>query len=220
MMDAWRVLLVDDHPLTRHGLRTVIELIPGVTVIGETESGADAVRLAKQAEANLVFMDLNLPETSGIEATRMLRAALPETLVVAMTMRQEEATIRQAIDAGVSGYLLKSASLNEIRSALESLTPGGMYLSPAIAGVLVRSGSNGVVRGSNGEVYEHVSPREREVLTLLARGLSARHIAKELHISERTVNTHVTHVYRKLAVNNRVEAINAARRLGLVEPVA
>jgi len=219
-MDAWRVLLVDDHPLTRHGLRTVIELIPGVTVIGETESGADAVRLAKQAEANLVFMDLNLPETSGIEATRMLRAALPETLVVAMTMRQEEATIRQAIDAGVSGYLLKSASLNEIRSALESLTPGGMYLSPAIAGVLVRSGSNGVVRGSNGEVYEHVSPREREVLTLLARGLSARHIAKELHISERTVNTHVTHVYRKLAVNNRVEAINAARRLGLVEPVA
>jgi len=216
----WRVLLVDDHAVVRAGIRMLVDATPGVEVVGEAPDAERAVALCNELEPNLVLMDLNMPGMSGVEATRVLLREHPDMLVVILTVQEAEEDVRAAIAAGAAGFLSKSSTLDELKALFEGLEPGRLYLTPVVAGRLVKAvladptGGNG--RGHGGLV-DPITDREGEILGLLSRGLSARRIATMLSISERTVNSHIDHIYRKLGVNNRVEAVRRAVNLGLLD---
>jgi len=218
MVERWRVLIADDHGVTRAGVRVLLESIDDVDVIGEAATGAEAVQRAIEGEANLVVMDLTMPEGGGLEAIAQLKAKDPSIEILALTVHEEHSYAVDAINAGASGFLTKSASIHDVRAALDALRSGGSYIAPAVAQRLIRSAVTGSRSGDGVSIGpEAVTNRERDVLQLLAEGLSARMIAKRLGISERTVNTHVGNLYRRMGVTNRVDAIRAGMRAGLVE---
>lgn len=213
-----RILICDDHAVTRHGLRLMAETIDGVEVVGEAETGGEALEKASTLRPDLVMMDLDMPEMGGLEAIRKLKAEMPEVDVLVLTVHEEEQPIFDAIASGAAGYLAKSSGVDEIRGALVAVRAGGGYITPAMAGRALRYVSkkaDDVNRAAS--AVDMTTPREREILALLGKGLSARRIATRLSISERTVNTHVGHIYRRLGVNNRVDAVREGMRLGLVE---
>lgn len=213
-----RVFIVDDHAVARTGLRLLAEALPGVTVVGEASTGIEAVEACRTLRPDVVLMDLEMPEMDGIEATRRLKREVGDTAVLVLTVHDDDASILDAIRAGVSGFLPKSAGLDEIQAAFEALRSGGAYLSAAIGGRALDYLSKKAGEAERtAEAWELITGREREILGLLGRGLSARRIATRLGISERTVNTHVSHVYRRLGVNNRVDAVREGMRLGLIE---
>jgi DNA-binding NarL/FixJ family response regulator len=215
----YRILICDDHAVTRTGLRIMAETLDGVSVVGEAENGAEAVQLSTELEPDLVLMDIQMPELDGIEATRRIIAQQPDVTVVVLSVQEDEDAVFQAIRAGASGYLSKASSLDTVQEAIAAVHSGGTYMTPSIAGIAIRSLSRKVDEaGESARLTEITTQREQEILRLLADGLSARKIASKLGISERTVNTHIGHAYRKLGVNNRVDAVLAAMRLGLVDP--
>lgn len=213
-----RVLVVDDHEITRQGIRLTAEAVVGVEVVGEAGTGTDAVRLCRELAPDLVLMDLDMPEMDGVEATRRLKEESPDTTVLVLTVHDDEEAAIAAIRAGASGFVPKSSSVAEIRTALDALKSGQTYI-PSTSGVgllrYLREAAGGLERDA--PRAQRITERERQILVLLAHGLSARQIGKNLGISERTVNTHVGSVYRKLGVNNRIGAVRAAVRAGLVE---
>lgn len=218
MTATWRVLIVDDHPVTRHGLHLMAANIDGVEVVGEAETGAHALEVAAERRPNLILMDLDMPEMGGLDAIRRIKADMPDVDILVLTVHEDEESIFEAISSGASGYLAKSSTVDEIRSALHALNAGGAYITPSMAGKALRYVSRKAEEVKQASMaVEMTTPREREILELLGRGLSARRIASRLGISERTVNTHVGHIYRRLGVNNRVDAIREGMRLGLVE---
>lgn len=213
-----RLLIADDHAITRHGIRLMADSLPGVEVVGEAMNGTEAIRLALDLRPDIVLMDVSMPETDGIEAIRRLRVEMPDLVILVLTVHEDSDTVYEAIRAGASGFLPKSASLVEIRAALLEGGPEGVYVAPAIAGRLVRSMAdrmNG--RAGSSATPARITSREREVLAHLGHGLSARSIGMRLGISERTVNTHVGNIYRKLDVDNRVDALREGMRIGLIE---
>ncbi len=217
-LGAWRVLIADDHAVTRSGIRLMAEMVDGFEVVGEAATGTEAIRLCGELHPDLVLMDLQMPEMHGIECTRRVKEQFPDIQVLILTVHEDEEAVFEAIRAGASGYLSKTASVSDVRTALDAVRSGGTYLTPSIAGIAIRSLSKRVNEAHKASrASDLTTQREREVLGLLAKGLSARAIASRLGISERTVNTHIGHAYRKLGVNNRVDAILAAMRLGLVE---
>lgn len=218
MSVKWKVLIVDDHAVTRHGLKLMAENLDDVEVVGEAETGAEALRAAREFQPNVVLMDLDMPEMGGIEAIGHLKKDMPDVDVLVLTVHEDEEAVFDAISAGASGYLAKSASVDEIRGALRALRSGGAYITPTMAGKALRFVSRKADEVKRtAEAVDMTTPREREILDLLGRGFSARRIASRLGISERTVNTHVGHIYRRLGVNNRVDAVREGMRLGLVE---
>lgn len=214
----WRIVVADDHAVTRSGIRMMLESIDGVEVVGEAATGSQALRLCEELEPDAVLMDIEMPDMDGIHATEQIRAEHPGVGVLMLTVHEHGDAVFEAMRAGASGYLPKSASLDEVREAVDTLRAGGTYMTPSLAGLAIRSLTRKVddVREA-AKMAEMTTPREREVLELLSQGLSARAIARRLGISERTVNTHIGHVYRKLGVNNRVDAVLAGLKLGLVE---
>ena len=212
-----KVLIADDHPVSRQGVRLMIEMLPGVEVVGEANNGNEALELCAETHPDLVLMDLDMPEMSGIETIKRLKESQPETAVLVLTVHDGEEAIFDAVRAGASGYLTKSAGLEEIGRALDAMRSGGSYMASHVAGKAISYLSR---RSEQAQLavtaVESTTVREREVLLLLGEGLSARRIAGRLGISERTVNTHVGHLYRRLGVNNRVDAVREAMRLGLV----
>ena len=221
MTDAhWRVLIVDDHEVTRHGVRALLTAVEGAEVVGEAANGRDAVSLCKQLHPDVVLMDLHMPGGDGVTAIREIKQIpppAPDIAVVVLTVVDDEDEILEAIRAGASGYLSKSSSAAEIQGALELLSPKGVQLSGDVAARIVRRllVAPSVQHAENGS---GLTPREEEVLTMLAEGLSARVIARRLTISERTVTSHLDHAYRKLGVNNRVDAVREAIVRGVVDP--
>jgi two-component system, NarL family, response regulator LiaR len=203
------VLIVDDHPIVREGLRRALERDSAFEVLGEAETGTEAITESQRLRPNVVLMDLSLPELDGVSATAILHRDLPETEVVVLTGVLNPTSVIEAMQAGASGYLFKDTKANEIREAIKGAMEGRVYLSPQVAALLVNQ-----IQPSG-----HIDPlteREREVLRLLAHGSSNKEIMQILHITEATVKAHVRHILSKLGAQSRTQAILIAMRLGLV----
>jgi DNA-binding NarL/FixJ family response regulator len=212
--DAIRVLLVDDHAVVREGLRTFLELQDGVEVVGEAEDGQGALREAERLRPDVILMDLVMPELDGVGAMRELRRLLPRSRVIVLTSFVDDERLLPAIQAGASGYLLKDVQPRELARAVRAAHAGEALLDPLVAARLVEA----IARPPGEEPPERLTPREREVLELIGRGLSNKRIAFELGVSEKTVKTHVGHVLAKLGVTDRTQAALYAVRAGLLSP--
>ncbi len=208
---AIRVLIVDDHSVVREGLRMFLVRDPDLEVVGEALDGAEALQQARQLRPDVVVMDLLMPVMDGITATRAIRRELPETEVLALTSVLESASVVDAIRAGAIGYLLKDTQAAELRKAIKAAAAGQVQLSPQASAHLL-----GAIRTP--ELPEPLTPREMDVLRLLAQGQSNKEIARALDLVEETVKSHVRHILAKLGVQSRTQAVLAAIRLGIVSP--
>jgi len=208
---AIRVLIVDDHSVVREGLRMFLVRDPDLEVVGEALDGAEALQQARQLRPDVVVMDLLMPVLDGIAATRAIRRELPETEVLALTSVLESASVVDAIRAGAIGYLLKDTQAAELRKAIKAAAAGQVQLSPQASAHLL-----GAIRTP--ELPEPLTPREMDVLRLLAQGQSNKEIARALDLVEETVKSHVRHILAKLGVQSRTQAVLAAIRLGIVSP--
>ncbi len=213
MSEAIAVLLVDDHAVVREGLRTFLELQDGIDVVGEAADGEAAVREAERVRPDVILMDLVMPRLDGVGAMRELRRRVPESRVIVLTSFADDERLLGAIRAGAAGYLLKNAEPQEVVRAVRAASAGQTLLDPAVAARVVESiADRDQVAGA-----ESLTPREREVLRLIARGRSNKLIARELGIAEKTVKTHVGHVLAKLGVTDRTQAAVIAVRTGLAD---
>jgi two-component system, NarL family, response regulator LiaR len=204
-----RVVVADDHPVVRQGLRMLLAADPELAVAGEAGTGVEAVRLARELRPDVVLMDLVMPEMDGIAATAAIRREAPGTEVLALTSVLEDASVADAVRAGAIGYLLKDTEVVELRRAIKAAAAGQVQLSREAAARLMRE-----VRAP--QRPEHLTGRETDVLRLLARGLANKEIAGELGIAETTVKWHVQAILAKLGVESRTQAVLHAMRAGLV----
>jgi DNA-binding NarL/FixJ family response regulator len=202
------VLLVDDHPVVREGLRRMIDAEHDLTVVGEAGSGAEAIALAESLRPDVILMDLRMPDVDGVTATERILAALPRTRIVVVTTYESDTDILRAVEAGAAGYLLKDASRAELAEAVRDAARGKTVLAPTVAGRLVH-----FVRQPTSVT---LSTREVEVLGQVAKGKTNAEIGHLLHISEATVKTHLLRAFNKLGVSDRTAAVTTAMSLGLL----
>jgi DNA-binding NarL/FixJ family response regulator len=202
-----RVLVADDHPIVRSGIVALLQTAEDVEVVGEAATGEQAVELALELKPDIVLMDLRMPGIDGDEATARILAARPEVRVLILTTYESDDSILTAIEAGASGYLLKAAPQDEILAGVRAVARGDVALAPRIATLLVQRLKSPA---------PSLSPRETEVLTLVAAGQSNPSIAAALFVSEATVKTHLLHVFEKLGVSDRTRAVTKAMELGLI----
>lgn len=208
-----KVLVVDDHRLVREGLVSLLRLNPEIEVVGEASGGEEAVARARGLRPDVVLMDIGMPGMNGITATRLIKKDLPETKVIMLTMLDQEGYVYEAVKAGATGYLLKNTSLDELVKAIKEVYKGGATLHPEAQAQLLKEYV--YLAQSNRDTYG-LSERELEVLQLLGDGLSNKEIADKLFISIQTVKTHITHIFEKLGVKDRTEAVATALRRGLI----
>jgi DNA-binding NarL/FixJ family response regulator len=203
-----RLILVDDHPVVRHGIRGMLENEPDLTVVGEASSGHEGVALAAELRPDIVLMDLRMPGGDGVEATARIVATVPGARVIVLTTYESDRDILRAIEAGAGGYLLKDASPAELAEGVRAAARGETVLAPSVASTLVRQ-----VRSP---APPALSAREAEVLRLVARGLTNADIGRELYIAEATVKTHLLRAFAKLDVADRTAAVTRAMSHGLL----
>jgi DNA-binding NarL/FixJ family response regulator len=203
-----RVMLVDDHPVVREGLRGMLDAEPDLTVIGEAGSGEEAVALALAERPDVILMDLRMPGLDGAGATEKIMSADIGSRVIVLTTYETDADILRAVEAGAAGYLLKDASRAELAGAIRAATRGETVLAPSVAGRLVRRMRQPAQQG--------LSPREIEVLRLVGKGMTNADVGATLHISEATVKTHLLRVFNKLGVSDRTAAVTTAMKLGML----
>jgi two-component system response regulator NreC len=217
-MSEIRLLLVDDHEVVRTGLRMLLESQSDIKILAEASTGAEAIRLAKEIKPDVVVMDITLPDITGIEATRRLKERQPEIAVVALTIHEDEQYFFEMLQAGASGYVPKRAAPEDLISAIRAAFAGEIYLYPSLAKALV-SDYLGRSRTNPAEAsLEALTPRETEVLELLAEGLSNDEIAERLVISRHTVARHRENLMGKLNLHSRSELVKYAIRKGLIAP--
>jgi DNA-binding NarL/FixJ family response regulator len=210
------VLIVDDHDLFRTGLRNLLEE-QGVVLVGEAATGADAVKLVRERNPDVVVMDLNMPGMGGIDATRHISAVAPLTRVVMLTISDEDNDVMDAILAGACGYLLKDSSIQELMAGIRAASRGESLISPYIAAkVLQRVRATSTQPEIASTIRAELSDREVEVLKLIANGKDNAVIAAELHISPKTVKNHISNILMKLQIDNRIQAAVYAVRSGIV----
>jgi DNA-binding NarL/FixJ family response regulator len=206
-----RVVLADDHVVVRRGLAVLLDTLPGIRVVGEADNGRDVLEEVGRRQPDVVVMDLRMPVVDGVEATRAIVRHFPSTAVLVLTMFHEDALVTEAIRAGARGYLLKTADQFEIERALHAVAAGQVILSGDVAlGVLRRAGDR-----AGPAALPELSVRERQVLDLLADGVSNAAIAGRLYLSQKTVANHLSAIFQKLGVSSRGEAIVRARDAGL-----
>src|SRR6266851_3425559 len=213
-----RILLADDHPIVREGLRAVLETQPDFEVIAEAASGDEALRLALNLQPDILLLDLEMPIMDGVETIRRLRQQQPAARVIVFTAFDNDERIIAALEAGANGYLLKGAPREEIFNAIRVTMQGGSLLQPVIASKLLRHVGQqyGARHSSPPALYEALTERELEVLALLAQGMPNKEIAAHLIISERTAKFHVSSIMGKLGATNRTEAVALAAQRGLI----
>jgi DNA-binding NarL/FixJ family response regulator len=209
--DPIRVLLADDQRVVREGLEMLLGLLPGIEVVGAAADGEEAVRLAVARAADVVLMDLRMPRMDGIEATRRLADARPAVRVIALTTYADEPTVLSALRAGARGYLTKDAGAEEISRAIAAVARGEAALDHAVQHHVIGA----VAQGEPTAPPDGLTPREAEVLVLIAEGLSNQEIAERLVVSPATVKTHVNRVFAKAGVRDRAQAVAYAYRSGL-----
>jgi len=217
-MKVVRVLLADDHAIVRAGVRMLLETEPDLEIVGEAENGREAVEMANELQPDIVVMDISMPEMDGFEATKHVKASLPECEVLVLTMHDNEQYFFQALNAGASGYVPKKAAPVALVSAIRAVRDGGVYLHPTVARSVVGDYLRRVEEGGERESYDGLTEREREVLTLIAEGDTSREIALALNISVKTVESHRANIMEKLNLHNRIDLTRYAIRMGLIEP--
>ena len=215
-MSPIRVLIADDQRIVREGLQTLVGLIDGVEVIGVAADGAQALELARQSSPDVVLMDLRMPELDGTQATAEIRAALPATQVLVLTTYADDESIFPALQAGARGYLTKDVGAEEIERAIRSVAGGRTHLDPAVQQRLVNAAiDGGPPPGAGAALPDELTPREAEVLALIAAGRSNAEIAEALVVSAATVKTHVNRIFYKTGARDRAQAVRYAYEHGL-----
>jgi DNA-binding NarL/FixJ family response regulator len=210
MSEPIRILIADDHPVVRDGLQAILSTQPDFVVVGEAATGPDTVRQVAALRPNVVLLDLEMPELDGVETLHHLRHTSPEARVLVFTAFDTDERIVAAVRAGAQGYLLKGAPRAELFDAVRVVHAGGSLLQPIVASKLLRQVSQ------EPPAPDVLTPREYDVLRLLARGLQNKEIAAELGVTERTVKFHIGSVLRKLGAGNRTEALAIAAQQGLI----
>ena len=217
MADKIRLLLADDHAVVRSGLRLLLEAQPDMAIIGEAENGEDAIRRTAELSPDVVLMDIEMPGMNGIEAARRIKAQCPATAVLALTMYEDDQYFFEMLRAGAAGYVPKRAAPDELASAIRAVSRGEVYLHPSLAGRLVYDYLQRRDTDEQEPPADELTPREQEVLTLIAQGLSNSEIAELLVISAKTVDRHRENIMRKLNLHNRVDLVKYALRKGLID---
>jgi DNA-binding NarL/FixJ family response regulator len=218
-MEPIKVLIVDDHTLFRRGIAAVLAIHPDLDVIGEAADGLEAIDMAGKLNPEVILMDLNMPKCSGLEAIQALQAARPDVKVLVLTVSEMEADLFAAIKYGARGYLLKKAEPEELTHAIITIAQGGVIISPMMATKLLsefKDLSSGLARTPAKEEESELTPREGDVLQLVAQGATNKEIADSLYISENTVKTHLQNIMEKLHLANRSQAAAYAIKKGLV----
>jgi DNA-binding NarL/FixJ family response regulator len=210
-----RILLADDHEIVRHGLRRLLEAQTGWSICGEAESGREAVEKTRQLKPDIVILDHSMPELSGAEAARQILKTLPQTEIVILTMHDSEQLLREVLEIGVHGYVLKSDAMSDLVAAVQALTEHKRFLSPGASGLAVE----GFLHGAGGvEPSDRLTPRESEIVQLLAKGKSNKEVASALNISVKTVEAHRANIMHKLNLSSFAELVHYAIRNKIVEP--
>ncbi len=207
-----KIILADDHKIVRQGLRTLLEKESDMQVVAEADDGRMAVRLARELSPQVVIMDVGMPDLNGIEATRQVLAESPGVKVIALSMHSDRRFVMNMLKAGASGYLLKDSAFEELASAIRMVLNNKIYLSTEIANIVIKDYLQG---GGDESVFAVLTPREREVLQLMAEGKSSRQIADRLNISIKTVETHRMQIMHKLEIYSVAELTKYAIREGL-----
>lgn len=213
-MNPLRVLIADDHPLFRDGLRVMLASAEDMELVGEATTGEEAVTMAAELRPDVIVMDVKMPPLSGIEATRRIVESSPNVRVLMVTMFEDDATVFQAMRAGARGYVLKGANYDEMLRAIRAVGNGEGIFSPKIAARLMNFFAN-VHLNTPPEAFPELSEREREILDLIASGLKNAEIANMLYLSPKTVRNHVSNILHKLQIADRAQAIIRAREAGL-----
>lgn len=209
-----RLLLVDDHKIMREGLHALIGREPDLEVVGEAANGREAVALACERAPRVVLMDVAMPDLNGVEATRQIRSAAPGTSVIALSIHRDRRFVTHMLRAGASGYVLKGCSFEELVRAIRAVAAGEVYLTPVVAGALTEDYGAAPASGARGD-RSPLSPREREVLQLLAEGLTTKQVAARLGIRPKTVGVHRHRIMKKLGTETCADMIKWAIRDGL-----
>lgn len=215
-MDSIRVLIADDHPVFRFGMRALLNAMPDTEVVAEATSGHEAVAMASSTQPDVILMDINMPGVNGIEATRRIREAHPNMHILIVTMLEDD-SVFAAMRAGAHGYMVKGAEPAEVLRAIRAVAGGEAIFSPGIAERLIHFFAEPplAAQASAGPPFPELTDREREVLTLIAQGLTNSAIAERLILSPKTVRNYITEIFSKLQVADRAQAIIRARDAGL-----
>lgn len=211
-----RVLIADDHEIVRKGVRLLLDAEPGIEVVGEASDGAEAVRVTAELNPDVVVMDISMPEMNGIEATSAIRVSSPDVNVVGLTMHSDERYFFEMLKAGAAGYVVKGGAPHELVDAIEAAARGDAYVHPSLALKLIKGYMELADRPGPAGHSDSLTAREREVLQLIAEGLTAREIGERLVISVNTVDRHRSNIMGKLDLHNKAELVRYAVRKGLV----
>lgn len=210
-MKPIRILLAEDQTLMRQGLRTLLELEPGMKIVGDADDGRAAVKLALELKPDIILMDVQMPRMNGVEATTAIRGAWPDAKVIILTTFDRDDYVFQGVRAGALGYLLKDLPAQKLYETIRRVHAGEIFIQPEIASRALRAALHPA-----GDLIEPLSEREQEVLVMLAQGIPNKEIAGKLHLAEGTVKNHVSNILGKLQVQNRTQAADLARRRGLI----
>ncbi|MGB3716730.1 MAG: response regulator transcription factor [Candidatus Promineifilaceae bacterium] len=216
-MPKIKLILADDHAVVRSGLRMLLEVQPDIEILAEVESGTEAVAKTRSLQPDIVLMDIQMPGLNGIEATKQIKKLAPDTAVLALTMYEDDQYFFEMLHAGASGYVPKRAAPDELLTAIRAVGRGEVYLYPSLASRLVQDYLKRADSGDQPLIYDDLTPREREVLTLIAEGLSNAEIAEQLVISVKTVDRHRENIMRKLNLHSRIDLVKYALRIGLID---
>ena len=216
-MSALRLVLVDDHTLVRAGLRALLGEMPGVSVVAEAGDGREALQLIREHKPDIALLDISLPGLNGLEVAARVAKEHPATRVIILSMHGDDESVRRALTAGAAGYLLKNSDRSELEQALRTVARGNAWLSPAVTKKVVTAFAEGARSSAQG-AFEVLTPRQREVLQLIAEGHSNKEIAGRLSLSPKTVETHRTELMERLGIHGVAGLVRYAIHIGLVQP--
>ncbi len=213
-MSKIKLMLVDDHAVVRSGIRMLLQAQSDMEIVGELESGGEAVKQTETLKPDVVLMDVEMPDMNGIEATRLIKEKMPQTAVLALTMYEDDQYFFEMLKAGASGYVPKRAAPDDLVNAIRTVSRGEVFLYPSLAAKLVQ---DFLYRDENEDEGDNLTPREQEVLVLIAEGLTNPEIAEKLIISVKTVDRHRENIMRKLNMHNRIELVKYAIKKGYID---